>query len=66
MADGEGEDEAVHTHDCSRCAYVWQCRRSGGSDPEENLCAICEALDHMQKQMAPPKRPRSAAEAESG
>jgi hypothetical protein len=52
MADGAREDEAVHTHDCSRCAYVWQCRKSGGSHPEDDVCAICEALDRIQREMS--------------
>ncbi len=60
------QEEAVHTHDCSRCAYVWQCRMSGRRHPEDDICAICEALDRMQRGTPTSESSRPAVEGDSG
>jgi hypothetical protein len=41
----------VHRHRCTRCGYVWQCVESNRSQPEHDICAICEALDRMRTEL---------------
>jgi hypothetical protein len=41
----------LHEHRCIYCGHARRCAEPGCSQPQQHICAICEALDRMRREL---------------